>query len=301
MRHLTFLFLLASLWLTFSCKPQVPDEYLQPNELEDILYDWHIAEAMAEANGEDENGKYNQTYYRQAVLKKYNITQAELDSSLVYYMRHADRLHKIYENISKRLGDEALALGASADEINRYGDMKSAKDTSNLWTGVPACALMTMAPYNVLSFEIEADSSYHKGDKIILSFNSLTVGRDGVKEGVALLAVQFENDSVASNRVRISSNMNYSVTVSDGDMKGIKAIRGFITVMPYNNEERENPLGLMFIDNVRIVRMRGGVVKHPIPTQTDSLTSPAASNSSTQSASQPVRRFIGRPQEIKVR
>ena len=27
--------------LVFSCKPQVPDEYIQPDEFEDILYDFH--------------------------------------------------------------------------------------------------------------------------------------------------------------------------------------------------------------------------------------------------------------------
>ena len=31
--------------LVFSCKPQVPDEYIQPDEFEDILYDFHLAMA----------------------------------------------------------------------------------------------------------------------------------------------------------------------------------------------------------------------------------------------------------------
>ena len=39
-----------------------------------------------------------------------SITQAEFDSSMVYYMRHADVLHGIYENISNRLKDDADAL-----------------------------------------------------------------------------------------------------------------------------------------------------------------------------------------------
>lgn len=292
MKNFVCLLLFATLLMVLSCKPQVPDEYLQPDELEDVLYDWHKAEAMAEMNTDENSSKYSLTYYRQAVLKKHNITQAELDSSLVYYMRHANRLHKIYENLSKRLGDEALSLGASANDISRYGDMASAKDTSNLWTGVHSCALMPAAPYNVLSFSVEADSSYHKGDKIIFSFNSLVVGRDGIKEGVAVLAVQFDNDSIASNRVRISSDMNYSVSVSDSEMKGIKAIRGFITVLPYSDAERETPLGLMFIDDIKIIRMRANDVEKTTPTQTDTLSPP--------SLSQPVRRFSN-VQDVRVR
>lgn len=141
-------FLLISLLLIiFSCKPQVPGKYLQPDEFEDILYDYHLADAMVNNDGSDEK-KYEVTLYRQAVLKKYGITQAEFDSSLVYYVRHADRLHKIYENLSKRLSDEALALGASANDISKYGDLTSVKDTSNMWRGVSSCVLMPNAPYN---------------------------------------------------------------------------------------------------------------------------------------------------------
>ena len=58
---------------------------------------------------------------------------------------------------------------------------------------------MPYAPYNVMTFEIEADSTYHPGDRIIFSFNSDFVYKGGVKDGMALLAVQFKNDSVASS------------------------------------------------------------------------------------------------------
>lgn len=245
--------------LVFSCKPQVPDEYIQPDEFEDILYDFHLADGMANGNGDRADVSYDVTLYRQAVLHKYGITQAEFDSSLVYYMRHADRLHKIYENLSQRFEDEAMALGASANDIRRYGDMASARDTSNLWRGVTAAMLMPCAPYNVMTFEITADSTYHPGDRIIFSFNSDFVYKGGVKDGMALLAVQFKNDSVASNTVRVAASSNYSVTVSDIHRKGIKAIRGFIYLgegrRPRDTEE-DNSLRLMFIDNIRMVRMR---------------------------------------------
>ena len=77
--------------MCFSCKPQVPDEYLQPGEFEDVLYDYHLADAMAGNGDNADNESYDVVLYRQAVLRKYGITQAEFDSSLVYYMRHADQ------------------------------------------------------------------------------------------------------------------------------------------------------------------------------------------------------------------
>lgn len=235
-------FLLISLLLIiFSCKPQVPGKYLQPDEFEDILYDYHLADAMVNNDGSDEK-KYEVTLYRQAVLKKYGITQAEFDSSLVYYVRHADRLHKIYENLSKRLSDEALALGASANDISKYGDLTSVKDTSNMWRGVSSCVLMPNAPYNTMSFEITADSTYHEGDKLIFSFNSNFIFKEGVRDGVAMLAVQFKNDSIASSVIHLSSNNNYSISIADTENNGIKAIMGFVYLNKSLSDQNKMPL-----------------------------------------------------------
>jgi len=253
--------------LVFSCKPKVPDEYLQPGEFEDILYDYHLADAMANKDGASPEANYNVVLYRQAVLKKYGITQADFDSSLVYYTRHSDRLHQVYENLVKRFEDDAMSLGASANDIRRFGDMRSERDTSNLWVGQKAVMLTTFMPYNVSSFEIKADSTYHKGDRIILSFNCDFVYNGGGKDACALLAVEFKNDSVASSIVRMSSNSNYTVTVSDNNQKGIKAIRGFIYLESNNDGFMGgNELCLMFVDNIRMVRMRG--VSSISPTQT---------------------------------
>ena len=240
-----------------SCKPKVPDEYLQPGEFEDILYDYHLADAMADGGDNALETDYNVILYRQAVLEKYGITQAEFDSSLVYYMRHADRLHQVYENLTERLEEDAMALGASANDIRRYGDMASARDTLNMWTGVPAAMFTPSAPYNVMSFEIAADSTYRQGDKIIFSFNCDFIYNEGAKDGWALLAVQFKNDSVAGNTTHMTTNSNYSITVSDSDRKGIKAIRGFIYLgkRGYDRGTGGNDLCLMFVDNIRMVRM----------------------------------------------
>lgn len=241
----------------FACKPQVPDEYIQPDELEDILYDYHLADAMAEENDESGDQEYNKALYRAAVLKKHGITKAELDSTLVYYTRHSDRLYKIYDNLAKRFSDDALSLGASASDVNRFGTMSSEGDTTNVWTGAPAALLTAEAPYNVMSFDVTADTTYRKGDRMILSFNVDFILKEGSKDGVAMLAVEFKNDSVASNFVRMTSNKDYSVTVSDADRNGIKSIRGFFYLgngSSLDSDMRSNSLKLMALTNIRLIR-----------------------------------------------
>lgn len=309
------LFVFASLWLLFSCKPQVPSKYLQPDEMEDILFDFHLALAMEQGRGSgagigqgndplvnefgdfspvgsDVDG-YRSRLLEAAVLKNHGVSEAEFDSSVVYYTRHSDRFQQIYENISKRLSDEAMALGASASDISNLGENFSSGDTANVWKEMPSKVLTTTAISNVLSFSIKADTAYHKGDKLMLSFDTQFIIQDGTKDAVAMLAVTFQNDSVATRVVHMQSSENYSLSISDDDRIGIKGIKGFISLQN-RREETQTTLKLLFLQNIRLIRCHQkeqpampakeevGVKADTLPTETKPINNENTQNSVQQ-------------------
>ena len=236
--------------MLFSCKPQVPSQFLQPDEMEDILYDYHIAMGMID---EPDSNDYQKRLTEVSVLNKYGVTEAEFDSSLVYYTRHADSFQKIYENLSKRLNDEAVSLGASAIDVEHFGENAASGDTTNVWKGVSSYVLSTIVPYNVESFYLKADTSYRSGDRIILSFNTQFLFQDGYKDGVAMLAVRYSNDSVASQTIHVSESRRYDLTVSNDKMLDIKDIRGFFCLQN-PAESSQSTLKLLFVTDIRLVR-----------------------------------------------
>ena len=128
-RSLTYLLVLM---LVVACKPTVPSEYIQPDDMEDILYDYHLALAMSRQKGGTEMD-FNRSLYFQSVLKKYGVTEAEFDSSLVYYYSHVYRLKDIYSEVNERLSDEATSLGVAVGEISRYSQYSTTGDTANIW------------------------------------------------------------------------------------------------------------------------------------------------------------------------
>ena len=195
---------LLSLTLVVGCKPGIPSEYLSPGEMEDILYDYHIARAM---NSNDyQNGDTLTTHvYKLAVLKKYGVSEADYDSSLVYYTRHSTLLRDIYERLAKRLSNDALALGASASEVNQYTALSNTGDTANVWTGDHSFILSQQSGFNVYSFTVVADTAFKPGDRLVLGFNTQFIYQDGMRDAVALMAVTFNNDSVTSRMTRMSS------------------------------------------------------------------------------------------------
>ena len=127
--------LIVCLILAFSilsCE-QRPEGILSKGEMEDVLYDYHLAQAMADWVPGHE-GESNQPYL-DAVFRKHGITQAEFDSSLVWYNAHASDLKYIYESLKDRFTFESQKLQIEAGDKEMATLIVEGGDTTNLWNG----------------------------------------------------------------------------------------------------------------------------------------------------------------------
>ena len=250
-QQLNSLFILLTVALFFACKPSIPRHVIQPGDMEDILFDYHVADAMANQIM-DSTRIYNSVLYKLAVLKKHGVSEAEFDSSMVYYTRHADKLHEIYERLAKRMGNEAMALGADVGSVNRYNVENG--EAANVWIGERCYTFIPQAPYNKVSFELPVDTSYHKGDRIVMDFDTQFLYQEGMRDGIAILAVRFTNDSVATRLMHMSSDTHYSMEIFDDKLLGIKGVRGLF----YLNRDRnatQTTLKVMVLNKIRVIRV----------------------------------------------
>lgn len=247
----SFLVVVLGILFLAGCKPSVPSKYIQPNEMEDILYDFYITKAMAN-NGRDFN--YDRSLYYQATLKKHGVSEAEFDSSLVYYYTHAERLSKIYQGLSNRLENEAKQLGASVGVIGEYANLTANGDTANIWNDAPTALLMPVAPYNRMDFTLKTDTTYHRGDSFMLNFVSNFMYQSGTKDAVVYVAVTYKNDSVAVSQTHVSSSGVNSLRIMGDKENDVKEIRGFIYLS--RGYDDSNTQKLMFISNLQFIRFR---------------------------------------------
>lgn len=259
-----FQFLATSLVLLIvllfsSCKPSIPKDVLSKGEMEDILFDYHLVEAAAATSDSIAILSHE---YKDVVLKDHGVSKAEFDSSMVYYARHTELLHDIYENLEKRLTDEAENNGTSLSDLNKFGSQMAKGDTADVWAGDKAFVLSTASPFNEQSFSLITDTAFHKGDRVILDFSSQFIFQDGMRNGTALIAVTFKNDSVAQQYTQISNSQDYTLTIDDRDSLGIKSIKGFFLLgKDNNNADNSTTLKMMFITNIRLIRMHVKVPK----------------------------------------
>lgn len=279
-----FFIVLLAFW---ACSPQVPNEYIQPDDMEDILYDYHLAQSMAEEGDADKGHSTftKQTAYRSAVLRKHGVSEAEFDTSFVYYVRHTERLQKIYEHLAKRLTNEAQSLGATASDINRFGSQLATGDTANVWIGEKSVILSPYVPFNQYSFTIKADTAFHKGDRILLQFKPQFIYQDGVREGMAYLSIVYSNDSIATQSRQISSDSQQTLDIADGEGLGIKEVKGFFYLGNGRNQS-QTTLKLMCISDIALIRLHQQPKPQRPKENTDSLLRQRAIDSAKQARPQ---------------
>lgn len=254
-------FAVFMLGMIVACKPSIPRKYIQPDKMEKILYDYHLAQGIAQSGGsyDSHEREMNENIYRDAVFKKHGVTKAEFDSSMVYYFRHTDKINSIYERLTKRLSNEAMALGASASDVNKLITISNTGDTANIWRGDREVVIIPIAPYNRMTFSYPADSTFHAGDKLMLNFDTQFLYQDGSKDGVALLSIKFSNDSIANRVTHMSSSSSYTLQLTDEKHLGIKEVKGFVYLG--NNDSKSTTLKIMFVKNLQLIRMRESRVK----------------------------------------
>lgn len=284
---------MALLFCVSSCKPSLPSGVLSKGKMTDILYDYHLALAMAHM---DDNGDKGQSLaYREAVLRKHDVTSAEFDSSMVYYMRHTELLEDVYKDLTDRYNNEITAMGGSAKEGGEFANLSATGDTANVWNLAASMVFMPVKPFNSTSFDIKVDSTFHKGDRLMLDFDAQFIYQDGMRNGVAMLAVQFGNDSIAQRTIMIQSSQHYSVELSDADSLGIKSVKGFFMLMNDDNGtgvSSQTTLKLMFLEHIKLIRMHP---QKPVAApagsapsaSSDSLRKDSASSSSSSSGEKP--------------
>lgn len=230
-----------------SCSSDSSD-VLSMGEMEDILYDIHLSQGIS--NGENSSKRiYTEITNREAIFRKYDITQAEWDSSYNYYCRHADKLHTIYQNLSERIRSEVIDLGGdvSLDETTLSGD------TINIWNSERNFILMQESPYNLNRFAITADSTFKAGDVLTLQFDSKFIFQEGSRNLVAVFAVTLSNDSVVSQYNQVSSDGKYTLSFSDNKRLGIKSLKGYFVLLRNNNEQVSTAFHLVSVENVRMI------------------------------------------------
>lgn len=216
------------IWLLLaSCGEKARADVLPPEKLEAILYDYHLAQVMVSDLPSSE--RYKKDIYFDYVYDKHGVTEAQIDSSLVYYARYPKDLSLIYTNMSSRLERELERIEEEGIEWVKREAVPVSGDTADLWYDAKLIQLTSSPIENRFAFTVPADTNFKAGDKIVWGGDVLFLDEvvDSIRHYLYMnLQVKFANDSLLQVDTLMYASGNYLLEVSDTSKWSIKSVDG---------------------------------------------------------------------------
>ena len=258
--------------------------------MEDVLYDYHIMQGIIDELPSEEREAKAQDYIN-AVFEKHGITEAQFDSSIVYYNRHTKDLHKIYSNLKERystVNDEIQLVNGNNDMMAVFA---TGGDTTNLWNSAKLLALRNKDLLNRESFTIQADTSFRRQDQFILTLNPLFIRENQGDYDIQLhvgLSILYASGKHAGMTRMLNTSGIQQLTLQTSPDEDIKTITGF-----FYYRGKKTTRNLCLIDNISLVRMHQKEPEQPV--QTDSVKTDSLA---TDTLNKPIERRLS-PEELR--
>lgn len=219
--------ILFSLLFLISCKVKRPESIIPESTMENLLYDYHIAKTL----GDDVN--YNESYkkvlYIDAVFRKYGITQAEFDSSMVWYTRNTEVLAKVYENVTNRFKSKQASINKLIAIRDKKPLTSVAGDSVDVWAWKRLIELTSSPLNNTLTFVLPSDTNFKIRDSFVwtIDYNSNNLVDSTLALTMAMQII-YSNDSIISKEKKIYYSGLEQLSLTSDSLWKIREVKGFI-------------------------------------------------------------------------
>ncbi|WP_099465839.1 DUF4296 domain-containing protein [Parabacteroides provencensis] len=224
MRNLLYRYsvVLLTTTLLIACS-KVPDGILSEKEMEKVMIDMQLAEAMIGIDYTTYQDDAKKEALYQSVFRKHNISQATYDSSLVWYGKNLDIYMDVYDRVIRNLDKRIADLGDIQSDVAPVTN----QDSVNIWPRRPFLTLQPKAVFNGVIFDLEPKERYFSGSTFVLGMNVWGLGKN-IKNypEVRLSAVQGDTILTVNNKI---IHDGYSETVLKTlPTSKIKRVYGYI-------------------------------------------------------------------------
>lgn len=268
MRKSDLLLAVFIILLLSGCRLRRPENVLPPKKMEQFLYDYHLAQAVTQDLSRDE--RYTTNAYMDWAYQKNGITKEEFDRSLIWYTRNPKEFAKIYKRLSLRVDDEYKSASRALSQIEKKSFTIESGDSVDLWYLNRTALLNTSNYMNMVTYRINRDTTFHKGDTVRLGFNSTFISIDsGVPQYAYVSLAAYYSDSIAITDTIIRENSPVALTVVLDTVKALSSISGSFNYM----DSTDNRNSLLVVSGLELMRYHVKAVADTVSGQ-DSLPAP---------------------------
>ncbi|MEI7504218.1 MAG: DUF4296 domain-containing protein, partial [Paludibacter sp.] len=213
-----------------------PKGVLNESEMTDVLTEMHRLDGTMAAKGLQYGNYQEKAQYYSFILKKYDISQAQFDSSLVWYTKNPKTFDVIYDNVLARLTD--FEKEVKRGKYHPVDSVEMAKIKVNLWNKKSQYTFKKDSARTHLDFEI-LNSDLLFGDVYTLKFLQRISPEDScIKQHVMLRINYFNgkkdiafavshNDSLLRRySLRLPAMKRLKIKSISGELLGSKTYKG---------------------------------------------------------------------------
>lgn len=254
------------------CGKRIPSDVIQPQAMEDLLYDYHLASTLGTSLPYQE--QYKKEAYLAYVFQKHGVTQAEFDSSMVWYTRNGVELAELYKRLDERFQRDEERMKAQVAQRDNQIDVSVSGDTVDIWQDRTLYWLSASTLSNRLSFDLKADTTFRPKDALSLTADfrfvpqASPVRQARVVMGLRLL---YDNDSIDGCTRIVTASGPQQLFLRPDSAWQLKSVSGFVY---YSQPEEVVPeRGSVLVNDLHLMRYRQQekVSAPAVPAAPDSL------------------------------
>ncbi len=96
-----FFAIMISCIVLYGCRPGIPKEIIQPDQMSKVLFDIHVVDGYITTISNRDSAKIVASSFYKGIYKKFSIDSALYAKSMDYYYNHPDVMEKIYTEVEK--------------------------------------------------------------------------------------------------------------------------------------------------------------------------------------------------------
>lgn len=246
MKHNCLIYItLAIVFVLTSCRSQ-PKYVIDEDRMVDLLIDIHKTEAVITLNYTSYPTDEKKRAMRQAVYMRHNISEAEFDTSLVWYGNHLDVYMDVYDRVIEQLKKEDEEIKKLIAEEN-VQILTLDGDTVDIWKQERWHVFNPNKGENILAFNIDKDDNFKRRDHFTLRFHTINIPQTG-SPTIVYLAVRHNNQLIHYNYANIREGWN-TIKVQSDSINNLNEVYGYIAMPPRSDNH------IMYVDSIELIRI----------------------------------------------
>ncbi len=238
MRIFRFISLLA-LIAVFGCR-RTPGHVIGPDDMAEIMADLNMAEAVVETNYATFPNDSVRNVLRQSVYMSHGVTEAQFDTSMVWYGRNIDRYIEMCERTVEILEERQQKLGAQmADRMA----VSVSGDSVDVWQSSHYLNLNRRMPSQIVYFTLSADDNWQRGDYYTWRMKMIN-GEPSMRWG---FMAEYDDGSVETLNISTPGRDWTEASFYTDSTKTMKEIRGYADFGEQTG---------LYVDSISLVRKR---------------------------------------------